>query len=169
MSGKLTVDKAIPVAVETVHLGPAIPGLTPVSVFSLVQREQYSRVADVENGSAANWIAQDDAERKLPAGSGQMLYQIETIAAGAMLWHSLTVEDATPLEAAFFADVLRAWARNGTAHVGGQSARGLGKVRVDYTKTTTDVWGEPVEPEMVDWKAVVRERRGEALEALAWL
>lgn len=168
MSGKLSVDKAIPIARETAHLTPSREA-SPLSVFSLVQREQYSRVADVENGSASGLIAPTDEAQVLPSGSGQMLYQIETLAAGTVLQHSVTIEDANPVEAAFFDDVLRAWRPKGVAQLGGQSARGLGKAHVDYVRTTTDVWGDEVEPEVADWKAFVRDHRADALEALAWL
>lgn len=168
MSGKLSVDKAIPIARETAHLTSSQEP-SPLSVFTLVQREQYSRVADVENGTASALIAPSNDAQALPAGSGQMLYQIETLAAGTVLLHSVTIEDANPVEAAFFDDVLRSWHPKGVAQLGGQGARGLGKARAEYVRSTTDVWGDEVEPETADWKAFVRDHRGEALEALSWL
>lgn len=167
MSGRLQVDKAIPIAAETAWLADTVPaGLA--SVYSLIQREPYSRVADVMDAEAATWIAPSEDGETLPKGSGQMYWQLETLAAGVKLQHSLTLEDATPVEAAFLADVVKAWSRKG-ARIGGQGARGHGRVRVDYAETTTDVYGDPAEPEAGDWRAHVALHQEEAREALKWL
>lgn len=168
ISGRLIVDKAIPLAKETAFLAPGtmtIPDTLP-SIWTLVQREQYSRVADVEDASTAPYVKRTEDD-SLPPGSGQMLWVQETLIAGTTLLHSVTLEDGTDMEAAFLADVMNAFPRIG--RVGGNKARGLGRISTDYTVTNSDIWNTPVEPSVADWRAAVVANRDEILEVLSWL
>lgn len=165
ISGRLIVDKAIPLAQETAFLhGHETTDDLP-TIFSLIQREQYSRVADVEDASTGPYTqrSQDDA---LPPGSGQMLWFQETLIAGTQLLHSVILEDGTDIEAAFLADVMRLFAR---CRLGAQQARGFGRVSTDYSVTNTDIWGDAIEPSTVDWRSAVQANRDEILEVLEWL
>lgn len=173
MSGRLVVDKPLPLAQETLylteHYGVALDGYNPPSVWQLVQRESYARFADVNDSSAQTYIDADDpALRELPKGSGTMMWTHETLPPGTRLLHSLLLEDATAAEVSFFDDLVTAW--SATARVGGQRARGLGRVRCDYTREVRDVAGRPVADEReVDWRQVLSGRAEDVQEALGWL
>lgn len=172
LSGKLSVDKGIPIATETAFLGEVPVDYELSSIWSLVAREPYSRVADVLNGSAAHWVAPSDETQLLAPGAGQMKWAQESLLAGTRIWHSLTFQDVTPVEASFIKDLLKAWSKTGGkvgAMIGGQKARGHGRVRVDYDLAVTDVLGDPVDLAESDWLAHVAEHRGAAREALGWL
>lgn len=169
ISGRLIVDKAIPLAKETAFL--AAPERvqdvsTLPSIFTLVQREQYSRVADVEDASTAQYVQRADDD-SLPAGSGQMLWFQETLLAGTRLLHSITLEDGTDMEAAFLADVIKVFSRKG--RIGGGKARGHGRFSADYTVTDTDIWETALVPSDADWRAAVKANREEILTVLEWL
>lgn len=166
LSGRLIVDKAIPLAQETAWLQDEVPAESLPSIWTLIQREQYSRVADVEDASAAPYVIREDGDM-LPPGSGQMLWYQDALVAGARLMHSVTLEDGTDTEAAFLDDVLAAWSKK--AHIGGGKARGHGWVEPSYVKTETDCWGDPVPASKVDWRAEVQQNREEIMAALEWL
>lgn len=166
MSGRLIVDKAIPLAQETAWLQDSVNADTLPSIWTLIQREQYSRVADVEDASAAPYVIREEGD-VLPPGSGQMLWFQDALVAGARLMHSITLEDGTDAEAAFLGDVLAVWSRK--AHIGGGKARGHGWVTPDYVKTETDCWGDPVPAAPYNWRADVLANRDEIMSALAWL
>jgi len=172
MSGKLSVDKGIPIAHETAFLGSVPAGYELSSIWSLIDREGYSRVADVLNGGGAHWVAPSDEAQSLAAGSGQMKWSQESLIAGTRIWHSLTFEDVTPVEASFITDLIKAWSRSGGktgATIGGQKARGHGRVRVDYDLRVTDVFGDDVDLVERDWMQHLRANRDAAAEALGWL
>lgn len=166
VSGRLIVDKAIPLASETAWLQDEVKAEGLPSIWTLIQREQYSRVADVEDASAAPYVIREEGD-VLPPGSGQMLWFQDALVAGSRLMHSITLEDGTDAEASFLDDVLKVWGRK--AHIGGGKARGHGLVTAAYVKSETDCWGDPVPPAAVDWRAAVQANRDEIMEALAWL
>ncbi len=171
MSGRLLVDKPMPIAAETMHLAAHydvdLTDYAPPTMWEVVQRETYTRLADVNAASAQPYI---DAEgtRELPKGGGDMVWTHETLLPGTRLFHSLVLEDATALEVAFFDDVVAAWSRS--ARIGGQIARGLGRVRPDYTRTVRDVTGREADPEAApDWVKHVRANADDVREVLRWL
>lgn len=172
MSGRLLVDKPIPVARETAHLGKHyevdLDGYDLPSIWQTIQTETYTRLADINDAVTHPWVEDDpETQRHLDKGSGSMLWEVETIVPGTRLWHTIQAEDVTALEADFFRDLIRLWSRR--AHIGGHAARGHGKVTCDYTEYITDVWGEPAEAEEADWRHTLHEHHDEALEALSWL
>ncbi|BDZ52457.1 hypothetical protein GCM10025867_46980 (plasmid) [Frondihabitans sucicola] len=172
MSGKVMVDKAIPIAQETAHLGDVPEGFELPSIFTLIQREPYSRVADVMNGSAAEWVAPSDERHILPQGSGQMYYAQETLVAGAHMWHSLVLEDATPVEASFFRHVVRAWSQGRGKRgpqIGGQVARGHGLVKTKYELSVLDTWGDETDLVEEDWREHIYANIEDAREVMTWL
>ncbi len=174
VSGRLVVDKGIPVCKETEWLdrycGPASGGSPEQfpSIWTLVQRESYSALPDTAR------VPEQLAEPPVNRANGLMRYAHETFVTGTRFWHSLTIEDAAPLDQAFFADLIGFWSRR--AIIGGQKARGMGRVACDYTETVSDVYGDHQDPsgtsltaEPADWKAHLRDHRDDVLEALAWM
>lgn len=169
-SGRLYVDKGVPVAQETAHLTPAGAELFDElpSIWELIQAETYTRFADVQDARAQPFIEQG-GDTEIPRGSGMMLWAQETIPAGAKLFHSVVLDQGTPAEVSFMDELMRRWAQRG--RVGAHKARGLGRVRADYVRECMDVLGDPAPAEepAVDWREQTRERLDEVKEALSWL
>lgn len=170
MSGRLCVDKPLPVAAETAYLAEHYATeitTEPPSIWSVIQRETYTRIADVEAAAAQPYI-ETAGDRELAKGSGNMIWTHETIVPGTRLFHSLVLEDATAIEVSFFDDLVRRWGRD--ARVGGQVARGHGRVHPEYARTVRDVLGDEADTETGPcWTEHIAEHREEAIEALGWL
>lgn len=174
MSGRLIVDKPLPVTTETMflhdHYQVALGDTyQPPSIWQTLQRETYTRFADVNDASAQPYIDDTaEAEREIPKGSGTMLWTQETIPPGTRLFHSLALEEATPVEVAFFDDLVARWSRS--AQIGGQRARGLGRVQPEYTRTCRDIIGdEAIDEPAASWREAIADRRDEVKEVLGWL
>lgn len=172
MSGRLMVDKAIPVAQETAWLAQWLAldqqSQHLTSVFQLIQREEYSRRADVTDAGAQGYIDRTDGQvHELPKGGGQMAYTIETLVAGTRLYHEVRGEDLLPAEAAFLDELITRWPAAG--FVGGHKARGMGRIATNYTRSVTDLAGAPAQDESpVDWRTHMREHP-DLERALSWL
>jgi CRISPR type IV-associated protein Csf2 len=155
MPGKLKVGKAIPICAETRHLlpvsfqdrHPAAP-----SVWDYLQTEMYTRKDDERNewlrgaleaGPAVSALLETSAltgqaalKRAAAAGAAdaqrpqQMMYFVETFAAGAQFYWKLVLEDLTPVEYDAFMTCLAEFSK--APYVGGKSAVGLGEVAVKF-------------------------------------
>lgn len=177
MSGRLIVDKAIPVAEETFHLVDHYAAAAslgedyrPPSIWQLLQHETYTRFADVNDAAASMTIEPGvDVAQAMPKGAGNMLWRQETLVAGTRLYHSLILEAGTPLEVAFFDDLVQRWSAQG--RIGGQRGRGMGRVRPEYTRSVFDLAGEPAEAEPLEgtWAEQVTANMEQVTEALSWL
>lgn len=169
MSGRLLVDKGIPVATETAWLARD-PRHLPErlhSVFRLLQRERYSRRSDVMDAATGPYIARSDSDA-LPRGSGQMVYTIEALCAGTRLFHEIRGADLLPAEVAFLDELVAAWPARG--FVGGHKARGMGRFTTAYERTVTGVAGKPA-PDLeadVCWRTHMREHP-DLDRVLGWL
>lgn len=173
VSGRLEVDKPLPVARETLYLAEHYQVDTgdfrPPGIWELIQQEHYTRFADV-NDSAAQTYIEDDPEvsREIPKGSGNMLWSQETLPAGTRLFHSVVLNEGTPVEVSFMDELMRRWAARGK--IGAQLGRGMGRVQFDYTRTCYDVLGDPAEAEPEqDWRKYVEDHREELDEVLKCL
>lgn len=173
MSGRLQVGKPLPVAKETMYLAEHyqadLAEYEPPSIWQVIQRETYTRTADV-NDSAAQLLIDDieAADRDLPKGSGNMIYTHETISPGTLLFHNLVLDSGTPSEVSFFDDLVRRWSKRAT--IGGQVAKGLGRVEPKYSRLSQDILGndaddEPAQP----WQEHMAERTDQIQEVLTWL
>ena len=171
ISGRLSVDKGIPVANETSHLadyyGFKLADFATTSVWQLVQRETYARHADVTTAEVAPFIETDVPDVALPRGGGQMQWSHETLPMGTKLFHSLDLTAATPIEQAFMVDLVDRW--SGTARIGGQRARGMGRVSPQYTCAITDVTGAPADIETANWREHMLANADAVQTALSWL
>lgn len=173
ISGRLEVDKPLPVAKETQflaeHYGVDLHGFRAPSVWELVQQEHYTRFADVNDSPAQPYIAVDGEEaREIPKGSGNMLWSTETLSPGTRLFHSVVLNEATPVEVSFMDELMTRWGRR--ARIGSQVARGMGRVALDYERTVSDVLGDPAEEEpRVDWREHTRANHDRITEVLSWL
>lgn len=173
MSGRLQVGKPLPVAKETMHLADHyqadLGDYEPPSIWEVIQRETYTRQADVNDSSAQLLI--DDieaADRDLPKGSGNMIYQHETISPGTLLFHTLVLDAGTASEASFFDDMVRLWSKRAT--IGGQVAKGLGQVEPQYSRSSYDILGDPAPDEdSSPWREHMAERADQIKDVLTWL
>lgn len=173
MSGRLQVGKPLPVARETMYLAEhyraELSDYDPPSIWQVIQRETYTRVADV-NDSAAQLLIDDieAADRDIPKGSGNMIYTHETISPGTRLFHNLVLDAGTAAEVDFFDDLVRRWSKQAT--IGGQTAKGLGQVEPEYTRTSYDILGDEADDEPTrPWKEHVAERADQVKDVLSWL
>lgn len=91
-----------------------------------------------------------------------MLFHIETFPAGTTFSTWLRLRRPSPLEMAFFLEVLDTFHSDG--RLGGRVGIGHGQVRADLT---VDV--PPATEELPDWRAVLDQNRSEILTALQGL
>lgn len=140
--GKLKVGKLIPICLETAHLLPekAVSGNLE-SIWEYCQTEMYTRRDDAKNdrllpmlqrkhiGKQGGLFADDNVDVETKSGSPQqMMYRVETLAAGTRFYWKVTLEDVTDVEFEAFISCLLEFSRR--PHLGGKSAVGHGEVSV---------------------------------------
>jgi CRISPR type IV-associated protein Csf2 len=151
MEGKLKIGKLIPVCQEAAHLLPEwCFGGQLASVFDLTQQEAFTRKDDEHNERLRQIIAPEvralleakAAEKREAKGTKdekpdaevgqhqQMLYYVETLAAGTRFFWELALEDVTDVEYDAFWVAMAEWAR--APYIGGKSGTGHGKVKVNF-------------------------------------
>lgn len=175
VSGRLCVDKAIPITQETLflaeHYTPNLNGYVPPTVWDTIQLETYTRFADINDSPAQPWIEKStDEERAIPKGSAQMKWHQETLCPGTRLFHSISLPGATPVEASFMLELVSRWNRVG--RIGAQRARGMGRFKADYALSITDIIGAPVSDaagDFPDWREHLAANADQVKEALSWL
>lgn len=191
IEGKLSVGKLVPICAETAHLMPPDLADTPRSVWDMLQVEEFTRRDDAkrdqlhgaiegmralpsveEQGqllAVADHAPAVEDERDGPAQ--QMRYGVETLAAGTRLHWWMQLRQVTDVERALVAAAIDSWTADG-AHIGGRSATGHGRLRLDVhqwshsTPATTvgqalAVTGDPL-------AAHVDTHRDQIIETLGW-
>lgn len=154
MPGKLRVDKMIPICKETAHLLPetAVPE-SPESIWEYLQEEMYTRKDDekdenkrllIDSNVRALLEAESRSKREatkqpvVQENTGQnqqMMYYVETFAAGTQFYWSVVLSDVTDIEFDAFATCLVAFSKQ--PYVGAKSNVGLGKVAVKFDNWQT--------------------------------
>ena len=169
INGALDVGKVVPHLSETTHI-TGVP--TTRSAFTGTQLEAYTRQDDGDGHDFAGVITAsetgagllfDDTGRPEPVlrGSNQMLFHIETFPAGTMFSTWIRLRRPSPLEMAFFLEVLDNFRDEG--RLGGRVGIGHGQVRASLTADATTPQDLP------DWRTVVDQNRDEILNALQGL
>lgn len=144
MPGKLRCGKLIPICAETAHLLPeAYRPEAPTSIWEYTQEEMYTRKDDEKNerlrgmiGGVSRTLLDNPGTRStaLVDARGetaqQMMYYVETLAAGTRFFWRLQLDDVTDIEFEAFLAALLAFSR--APYVGGKSAVGLGEVAVSF-------------------------------------
>ena len=168
VNGCLQVGKVVPLVAEVAHTVPVhLRNRCTHSHFDLLQVEAFARQDDTDTHAFAgrHQVLGNTADDALHVDDGgrQMFYGIETLPAGTEFhtWAQLTW--ASPLEVAFFTDVLHAFGSRG--RLGGRIGSGHGVIRTDLTPEL--LAGDDADP--VDWRTHLRDNRDEAMEALTWL
>lgn len=147
MPGKIRIDKMIPICRETLHLLPsAFHDGQAASIWDYTQEEMYTRKDDEKNeqlraliepptralleyehaarrGAAASPIEESTGSKQ------QMMYYVETLAAGTQFAWSIVLQDVTDTELNAFGAVLTEFSR--VPFVGAKSAVGLGRIALD--------------------------------------
>lgn len=185
IEGKMRVGKLVPICAETTHLMPDGVGNTR-SVWDMLQIEEFTRRDDAKRDrlhaaiegmgtpviEAGRTLA---VEAQAPAVEGpaqQMRYGVETLAAGSLLHWWITLHGVTDVESALLAQAIEEWSRGG-AHIGGRSATGHGRMRLDVqawqaatqTITVGDALATPDGDVLRDH---VTGHRDAIIEALGW-
>ena len=138
MPGKLKMGKAIPMCAETVHLLPKdFRPERAVSIWEYLQEEMYTRKDDEKNEHLRTMIAApvrallDGATPRLAKTEDQnsqhqqMMYYVETFAAGTPFYWQITLDDVTDIEFEAFLTALAQFSQ--MPYVGGKSNVGLVK------------------------------------------
>lgn len=193
IEGKLRVLKLTPICAETAHLlSPDITGDTTAlpQARALLQVEELSRRDDAKRPELAPAIegmtpalpAADSTTSELLPDPGdepdgldrvmQMRYGVETIAAGTRLHWGLAVRHGTDAEIALLAAGIDAWLADG-GHIGGRSATGHGRLRLDAhqwaTVTPSTTVGQALTRTGGDDLAThIDAHRAEIIETLGW-
>lgn len=148
MPGKIKIDKMIPICAETLHLLPAAYHLPNASsIWDYTQEEMYTRKDDEKNENLRMLIApttrallevEAAGKRALPASAPQeeatgqkqqMMYYVETLAAGTQFAWSVILQDVSDAELEAFAVTLAEFSK--APYIGAKSNVGLGKVAID--------------------------------------
>lgn len=145
LPGKVSIGKAIPICAETCHLLPEkfVPE-NPQSIWEYLQEEMYTRKDDEKNEHLRGLLDAPPEQKQLPGqtaaaadekGTGQhqqMMYYVETFAAGTNFYWRIVLDEVTDIEFEAFLTALLEWSRK--PHIGGKSNVGLGQVSVKFDK-----------------------------------
>jgi len=128
LSGKMKVNPLIPIAKETAHIVPerfrgaeALP-----SVFTYLQMDMYTRKENSKDSEFEPYLEKAETDN---FSTQQMLYYLQTLAAGTPFYWKVILEDVTPEEFDFFVSVVQRFER--IPVVGGKSAVGFGQISLD--------------------------------------
>lgn len=181
LPGKLKVDKLYPICAETSHLLPeAYRTDTPMSVWDYLQEEFYTRRDDAKNEqyrpllSGTTQLALDSGMKAQTLAAAetpqQMMYYVESFAAGTRFYWRVLLDDVTDVEFEAFLVCLAEFSR--VPYIGGRSAVGLGHISLQL-----DQWrridsricpaGEAVDVQIgTRYQQHLRDRRDEILALL---
>lgn len=137
LSGKMKVNPLIPIAKETAHIVPAAfcQGELP-SVYTYLQLSMYTRKENSADAEFEPYLERSDDDKQ---GTTQMIYYVETLAAGTPFYWKVVLEDVTPEEFDFFISAVQRFKR--IPVVGGKSAVGFGQIDLEEV-TWTDITKE---------------------------
>lgn len=133
-AGKLIVDKAYPICAELNHLLPE-PYHSEHSIWGYLQEERYTRTDDAKNshyrgllseGHQQALLAGMSAQAITESGPQQMLYEVETLAAGTAFYWRVLLRDVSEVEFEAFLSAMLEFSKQ--PYVGGRSAVGHGHV-----------------------------------------
>lgn len=143
MPGKLKVGKFIPVCKETLHLLPEkYRNENAESIWEYCQTEMYTRRDDEKNdrvrgmidGNVMSLLSGSTAKADITkaATAQQMMYRVESIAAGTQFYWKVTLEDASEIEFEAFVNTLLVFSK--APYLGGRSAVGHGEISIKMDK-----------------------------------
>lgn len=140
MPGKIKIGKLIPIAKETAHLIPErfIPEVTD-TIWEYCQTEMYTRRDDEKNDRVRHLIARkqitggDPGLKPEKKGTPQqMMYNIETLAAGTKFYWKIVLEDVSDVEFEAFLATLLEFSK--APNIGGKGGTGHGEISIKLDK-----------------------------------
>ena len=155
IEGKLSVGKLSPICAELAHLLPVeLHTAEMPSVWALTQIEEFTRTDDAKKdllapmltgaavvpaigmGDTLTLLPTEPVEVEVADGPAQqMRYGVETLAAGTRLHWWMQLRQVTDVERALMGAAISRWVADG-AHIGGRSATGHGRLRLDAHQWT---------------------------------
>ena len=140
MPGKMKIGKLIPVCRETKHLIPqrfVTDGIE--SIWEYCQTEMFTRRDDEKNDRvrlmiAGRELSADGSELlfEKQASPQQMMYNVETIAAGTKFFWKIVLEDVTDVEFEAFLSTLIEFSK--APNIGGKGGTGHGEIAISLDK-----------------------------------
>ncbi len=139
MPGKMKIGKLMPICSETKHLIPErfVPKHID-TIWEYCQTEMYTRRDDEKNDRVRTLIQRKQladgttekiAETKKQSGPQQMMYNIETLAAGTKFYWKVVLEDVTDVEFEAFLATLLEFSKS--PNVGGKGGVGHGEIAIN--------------------------------------
>lgn len=143
MPGKLKIGKLIPICKETLHLLPEkYRNENAESIWEYCQTEMYTRKDDEKNDRVRGMIdtsvrelltsGKAKAEITKASTAQQMMYRVESLAAGTQFYWKVILEDATEIEFEAFVNALMVFSK--APYIGGRSAVGHGEISIKMDK-----------------------------------
>jgi len=134
LPGKLDMGKLIPIVKETSHLIPdKFHGKDELkSIWEYCQTEMYTRKDDAKDENMREYLS--DEAKEGDKIKSQMIYYIETLAAGIKFYWKICLRDTTDIETGAFLQTLQTWSDQ-ASQVGGTGRVGLGALKVELTET----------------------------------
>lgn len=159
MSGLLTVGKVLPEVAELAHILPRPTRTKALPAVYAIADESFSHLADHRTNTAEAPARGDSDDDTSPLGR----FEVETLPAGTRLQTWVRLANATDLQVAFMRSVLTDFTSRG--HLGGRVAAGHGAIDAGFSDVVVERGQLP--GESVDWRAELKTRRAEAIEALS--
>jgi len=127
LAGQMKVNPLIPIAKETAHIIPSqfVPSDVP-SVFTYRQMDMYTRKENANDTSFEDYLEKVEDEK---IATTQMIYYIETLAAGTPFYWKVVLEDVNPQEFDYFITLMQKFKE--IPVVGGKSAVGFGQLELE--------------------------------------
>lgn len=136
MPGKVSIGKLIPICKETLHIIPEAFHLKDEhlkSVWDICQIEMMTRKDDSKNENLKVFLS----DHALKIGSPtQMMFHVETIAAGTKFYWKVCLIDTNDIETGAFLSVIQSWSAQ-SSQIGGNGRVGHGKIKVEFNNTYT--------------------------------
>jgi hypothetical protein len=133
LPGKLDMGKMIPIAKETLHIIPEkFHGTDEIkSIWEYCQVEMNTRKDDSKDENYREFLNEDEKKKGNPV---QMMYHVETLAAGTRFYWKICLRDTNDIETGAFLQTLQKWSEQ-ASQVGGNGRVGHGALKVELMET----------------------------------
>ena len=133
LPGKIDIGKLIPICRETLHVIPEkYHGSEEIkSIWDYCQVEMYTRKDDSKDENKREYLNEEDDKKHVVT---QMMYNIETIAAGTRFYWKICLRDTSDVETGAFLSIFQKWTDQ-FSQVGGNGRIGHGSLKFSLTET----------------------------------
>lgn len=132
--GRVDIGKMRPICKETLHIIPEKfhNEIESKTVWDLTQVEMYTRKDDTKDEHKRSFIKKEDVKDDLKGG--QMMYKVETIAAGTKFYWKVCLRDTNDIETGVFLQLIESWL-NQSSQIGGNGRIGDGLLKLEIKST----------------------------------